>query len=306
VKSTIHELLGNPFFVGRNRWMGHEYEGKQDPIISEDLFSRVQAMMHGKTTPKYSKHNPLFKAIIRCGECEGVITWQTQKGHWYGRCNGYRGCTKRPFVRQEELEQQLVAVFDSLASPSPAIIDWVKDALREKHQSEMGLHHATSKQLQDRHAYLRRRIDIMYDDRVDGRISPEKYDQKVKEAEDEQKSITSKLGNLDEGYMAQLERGISLLEISQHAAEIYASKPDSERRALLRDIFSNLSLNGQTLGYEYSPLVAAIAVRAEKQKTLNKKFEQADLSPIKRKEALTRASRSLWLRRSGSNRRPIR
>lgn len=59
---------------------------------------------------------------------------------------------------------------------------------------------------------------------------------------------------------------------------------------------SNLTLNGQTLSYEYSPLAAAIASKAEKQIELNIKFEPSKNSPINRKEALTGASRSLWLR----------
>lgn len=304
-KSGIHTLLGNPFYIGKNRWMGKLYDGKQEPVLSQELFERVQARLRGKTAPKYSKHNPLFKGIINCIQCGGVITWQQQKGHWYGRCNGYRGCPQGSFVRQEDLEKQLTSVFDQLASPSPAIVDWVKDALREKHQTDIDVHKLTAKQLRERHDYLRRRIDIMYDDRVDGRLSPQKYDLKVKEAEAEQSELIAKLGGLDGDYMAKLEHGINVLELSQHAADIYLSKEDPDRRALLRDIFSNLSLNGQTLGYTYSPLAAAIADKSEKQRQLNKKFEQAEKGPTKRKEALIGASRTLWLRRPDSNRRPI-
>lgn len=300
-KSAIHTMLRNPFYIGKNLWEGQVYDGKQEPIISKQLFDRVQAKLTSQTTPKYNKHNPLFKAMIRCVKCEGVITWQLQKGHWYGRCNGYRGCVNKYFVRQEVLEEQLMAAFEPLISPSPAIIAWAKDAIRERHANDMDAHNAHIRRLRTRYDDLQRRMDIMYDDRVDGRLTTERYDAKVAEAETERKQIKETLAEIDTNYTASLEYGLNILELSQHAAEIYQQKDDPERRGILRDLFLNLSLEGRSLGYSYTKLAAAIADKVEKEKAVIEKFEQQENPSTKGKEAVLAASRSIWLRRQDSN-----
>ncbi|MFH1656937.1 MAG: recombinase family protein, partial [bacterium] len=41
-KSRLHELLSDPFYYGKIRWKGQIYDGKQEPIISKELFDMVQ------------------------------------------------------------------------------------------------------------------------------------------------------------------------------------------------------------------------------------------------------------------------
>lgn len=273
VKSQIHRLLSNPFYIGKMTWKGRIYDGKHEPLINMALFETVQQRLTRKTPPKYNKHNPLFKGMMRCAECGGTVTWERQKGHWYGHCNRFKPCSQRSYVRQETIEEELLTEFGRLTSPSQDVIAWVKDTLRAKYDADVEARVALKQQLQDRHSQLTRRIEIMYEDRLDGRISAHMYDQKHKEAANEQQFITKKLEELESDYLAILERGINILDLSQHAAEIYKSKGDDERRALLRDLFSNLALNGKSLEVERTPLVAAIAKKVEKEKELIKNFE---------------------------------
>ena len=41
-KSSIHRILSEPFYCGRLIWKNEEYEGKHEPIISEEIFDEVQ------------------------------------------------------------------------------------------------------------------------------------------------------------------------------------------------------------------------------------------------------------------------
>ncbi|PIS22445.1 recombinase family protein, partial [candidate division WWE3 bacterium CG08_land_8_20_14_0_20_41_10] len=60
-KSRLGELLSDPFYYGGIRWNNEIYQGKQEPLISKELFDRVQDILRRKTTPKYKKHFPLFR-----------------------------------------------------------------------------------------------------------------------------------------------------------------------------------------------------------------------------------------------------
>lgn len=297
VKSQLHRLLGNPFYIGRMTWKGRLYDGKHEPLISAELFGRVQQRMKRKTTPKYNKHNPVFKGMMRCFECGGTITWEIQREHWYGHCNHYKPCSQKAYIRQEAVEEQLLKEFSELVSPSPDVIAWVKVTLRTKYEADMEARTALKKQLKDRHQQLGRRMDVLYEDRLDDRISVHQYDKMQKEASNEQKMIAKKLEDFEEDYLAILEKGIDILDLSQKAAAIYESKNDTDRRAILRDLFLNIRLNGNLIEVEYTPLVAAIAEKVRKEKELRNTFEQTINSKITEEDFVKGTLSPLWLAR---------
>ena len=81
-KSHVGRILANPFYIGINRFDGHDYDGAQIPLISKTLFERVQAKMNGKSGPIRKIHNPVFKNLVYCDDCDRLITWQLQKGRY--------------------------------------------------------------------------------------------------------------------------------------------------------------------------------------------------------------------------------
>ena len=96
-----------------------------DIIIDEDLFENVQVKMNRKQPPKYRKHDPDLRSIIRCSDCGGIITWEFQKDVWYGHCNRYKGCPKKEYAKQDGVDQQIFEHFEKLLCPSPEIAEWI-------------------------------------------------------------------------------------------------------------------------------------------------------------------------------------
>jgi site-specific DNA recombinase len=304
VLSHLNSLLKNVFYIGKIPWNGQVYPGAHEPLISEELFDAVQRKISGGKPPVYSKHNSLFRGMLECEECQGRITWERQKGRWYGRCNGYHGCSKKQYAREDEIEHQLMEVFSNIPSPSPAIMEWVRSELKNRHSTDMEAHYASMHQLKRRHEDITRRIDLAYDDRLDGRLSAEKYDAKVLEFTTEQEAISKKLQGYDEAYVAQLEYNLDIVALTQRAAEIYQAKTEPEqRRQLLVEIFSNLTLNGKILTYEYTEAAVSAFKLAKEVKDLENKFEPSEKGSPKQEEALSVSIRPIWQGWPGSNRR---
>ena len=305
VKSQLHRLLSDPFYIGKMMWKGRMYDGKHEPLIGAELFERVQQRMKRKKTPKYARHSPLFKGLMHCAGCQGTVAWETQREHWYGHCNHFKPCDQRAYVRQEQIETQLLGEFTELVSPSPDVIAWVKETLRAKYEADMEARTSLKKQLKDRHQQLGRRMEIMYEDRLDGRLSVHQYDKMCSEASNEQKLIAKKLDDFEDDYLSILERGINILDLSQKATAIYQSKGDDDRRALLRGLFSNINLNGKLIEVEHTPLVAAIAKKVKKEKELRNTFEQGGNSKLTEEEFVIGTVSPLWLGRRDSNPRML-
>src|SRR3989344_3723295 len=134
--SRIHLLLSEPFYYGKIRWNNELYQGKQEALIDKDVFDKVQTILKRKTkNPHWTKHNSLFKAKIHCEHCSGLVTWELQKGHWYGHCNNhgtYRKCPKKTYIREEKVEEQLIGFFETIAPKNNEVLEVIEEIVRQE------------------------------------------------------------------------------------------------------------------------------------------------------------------------------
>lgn len=283
-KSRIAELLSDPFYYGMNRWNDQITKGEHEPLITKELFDRVQQIMKRGEAPRYRKHFPLFKALVRCAGCQGSVTWETQRGHWYGHCNGYRNCTKRRFIRQEIVEEQLLPSFDKITIRSGLLVEWIKKALKESHGEEIEYRKQTLGEIERRIKLLETKQHVLYNDRLEGRITPEFYDQEAKEIPQEKEALLNTLQRHENAQGKYFELGVNILDLAHRAKEIYLNekRTTEQRRTLLNLIFSNLQLNEDKLSVSYTP---AFRMLADYAPAWNEKFEQAKMGLNKAKSA---------------------
>jgi DNA invertase Pin-like site-specific DNA recombinase len=288
-------VLKNPFYIGINRWCGVDYPGNQDPLISEDLYKDLQAKMHRNKPPKYRKHDPDLRSIILCTECKGTITWEFQKGVWYGHCNRFKGCPKKEYAKQEVVEEQLFEHFDKLLCPSPKIAEWIIESLKAKHQNDIYDYSASVDTLRHEQDRKKRQLDLLYEDRLSERITPERYDELSKKIMEEQRQIEIAVSGMAEKSHKQLITGIQVLEKSQKAAQIYTLMSPEEKRKLLCTLFTSLHLDGTRLHVEYNPYSLAISKRAARHHKIVKNFRTNENTPNNGGESsLTEALRTVW------------
>ena len=62
-RSYLETMLKNLFYIGRFQWQGIEYKGTHEPLVSLELFQRVQDTFAGRNKPKYRKHNFALRRI---------------------------------------------------------------------------------------------------------------------------------------------------------------------------------------------------------------------------------------------------
>lgn len=300
-KSTVYYLLTDKFYVGIMNWNGKEYAGSYEKLIDEDLFRRVQTKLGSGTTPKVEKHLTLMKGKAFCESCGATVSWYMQKGHWYGECKSQKPCTARGCARQDQIELELAEYFNQLIAPSPAIIAWVKKELRQSSAREAEQHDAAVNQLTNHFRRLDNQIQVLYEDRLDSRISVEVYDEKVKAKTSERDETAKQLEKLATQNNDYIENGIDILELTQSAATIFRDKPVEKQRILLGDIFSNITLNGKHMNVVWRREAELVREAVKQTKLLGQILEP---SSDPRNMGLSDTCRSIWLRGLDSNQRP--
>jgi DNA invertase Pin-like site-specific DNA recombinase len=91
-RSSIGVILKNPVYIGDFVWKGVYYKGKHEPLVSIDLFRRVQSIIEDKSRPlKRQAARFAFRGVVKCGTCGCAITAEIKKDRYvYYRCTHAR------------------------------------------------------------------------------------------------------------------------------------------------------------------------------------------------------------------------
>jgi len=256
VKSRIHYLLTEPFYIGKNRWNDELYDGKQETFIDRETFNRVQKILTSKSTPTYSKHNFLFKGLIKCKECTGLITWEIQKGIIYGHCNHYRNCSQKTWVKEDEVEEQILKVFVGLQIKNKRMMEWIRKALLDSHKDEIEYRTSAMEELNKRQERLKQQLDRLYDDKVSGEVKEDFYKRKFRQYSHELEYVTESITNHNQKGIKYFELGMKIYDFSQRAKNVYIEKKEKglleEQKKSIRFVFDSLTLNEGELNYTYT------------------------------------------------------
>jgi len=306
--SRVHQLLGDPFYFGMNRWDGRLTKGEHEPLITKELYDRCQEIMHTNGTPRYFKHNPLFKNVFRCNECKGRITWEIQRGHWYGHCNHYKNCQQREFVRQEVLDTQLIETMNSLNPKGEqaveSMLSWVQEALKENHSEEIEFRNKSTAELNRRYEVATQRLDKIYDNKIDEKISEDFYKKKFEQYKIEQEQILDNLNKHKDANLKYFEMGVTVLQVAKQAWKIYINRNKVEmvddKKLLLSLISSNTTLNGKkvevSLHKAFKIIFDRVGELMGEKIDQNKIFEHLNKPVNKEKSRAFGSAHPIWLR----------
>jgi site-specific DNA recombinase len=234
--ATLHKILRKRIYTGDFDYAGVTYHGSHEPLVSHEVWEQVQEILNGRKANGLRKPKPAFvySGLLRCGHCGCSLVAEVKKGKYmYYHCTGYRGKCDEPYTREEVLDQRFSSALRELVVPATAL-DWLKNELLKSDQTER----AARAQVQRRHqaelAELHRRLNVLYEDRLDARIDVETYDAKAARIERQQDILRQKTRDAAVAAGAPAEEAVNFLVGISEAAASYADLEPANRRDLLR------------------------------------------------------------------------
>jgi DNA invertase Pin-like site-specific DNA recombinase/DNA-binding transcriptional ArsR family regulator len=302
-KSRLEDILRDPFYSGSMKWNDVVYgNGLHKPLISKELFDKVQFVLTRKKAPHYKRHSFQFSKMIECGICKGTVSAEIQKGIIYYSCkhNGKIACSQKGMTKEGEIESALMHTFRIFESVTEKEADEIREKIKTDHQLEIEYKENTLKSLNLRYSSLQRQLDILYDDRLSEKISQTRWEEKQKTINTEQVEILNQITKLKDEETKYFELYINILDLARRAREIYEKRSPEERRLLLTHIFSNLVLKDKkaTVFLKKSPEV--LAKRVQQSIDTQNKFELIKTRNRKAKTTF-QPKTNILLRRQGSN-----
>ena len=245
--SGVHNMLSCPYYTGIITYRGKHYPGRHEPIISQDLFDRVQAVLkaHNHSGERDRKHLHYLKGTIRCGTCGGRLVYSQNKGNGgtyeyfvcprnqHGECpqsyqpvdlveaaiaNHYRGVTITE-VEREEIRQAITKDLSQRAATAQQEIDRCQGVLDEIKEQE------------------RKLLNMHYEDR----ISSDLFDDEQTRLRRRRQDAETLIGRLNLGHQDIIDTLDLALEIlSKDLHDLYQRADNTVRRLLNQAIFKAL------------------------------------------------------------------
>lgn len=122
--SMAYRILREPFYYGSfeyPRGSGNWYEGSHEPLITKELFDKVQKMLKIVSKGKWGRKQFYFKHLLRCGGC-GSAVCGVEHINRHGKLYTYYRCTKsaknfrckEKYIRENKLIEKIAEIIDQI------------------------------------------------------------------------------------------------------------------------------------------------------------------------------------------------
>jgi len=183
----------------------------------------VQEILDGRHAKKHRKvtHDFAFSGLVGCGYCGCSLVGEIKKKRYvYYHCTGYRGKCAEPYTREEILEGQFAEGLRELVIPSP-ILQWLQEELVASDMSERAGREQTLRRDQAELDRIQSRLDVLYDDRLDGRIDAGTYDKKAGEIRQQKDRLHRRLAEAQPALLPPLSQAIDLMALTAKTADLF-------------------------------------------------------------------------------------
>lgn len=185
------KIIDNP----KEQWI--TVEDTHKAIIDKETFKKVQLMLEAKDTSKFTRHEYLFKGLLKCKHCGRnlQIVLKGRSMYPYINCIGHERRGKHPIcINYYKFEKSILEVIRNICRmylDENLFIDAYK-RYKNNYISMVEEYKKRLNEVQDKIQNINTSVDKMYIDKLNGIISTEDYMRFYNRFSNEKKELTDK------------------------------------------------------------------------------------------------------------------
>ena len=265
-KQTIRGILSNRFYVGEMYSGGQYYPHCYPRLTDSYTFERCQEILEGKANHKVQKHEYVFKGLVRCKNCGGVVSTDInvhsakKKGGekivykylFCPQCGGYRTREENGVEKVKEALKTLKNMPKSVVEKLVACLD---EEIYKDHKMEIEAKKALDRQIAGFAEKESRLIDLF----TGGSITQDLYTKKLTEYRQDKKKLEERLtdySHLTKQGLITLKYLAGLLLMSD---QIWNFLNNDKKQQVLKLLCSEILLNGKNVDISIRKPILALA-----------------------------------------------
>ena len=265
-KQTIRGILSNRFYVGEMYSGGQYYPHCYPRLTDSYTFERCQEILEGKANHKVQKHEYVFKGLVRCKNCGGVVSTDInvhsakKKGGekivykylFCPQCGGYRTREENGVEKVKEALKTLKNMPKNVVEKLVACLD---EEIYKDHKMEIEAKKALDRQIAGFAEKESRLIDLF----TGGSITQDLYTKKLTEYRQDKKKLEERL--TDYSYLTKqglitLKYLAGLLLMSD---QIWNFLNNDKKQQVLKLLCSEILLDGKNVDISIRKPILALA-----------------------------------------------
>ncbi len=256
-RSQIARILRDPYYIGMVVYCGEVYPGKHEPLITPELFERVQQTLDTRIqhTHRDIVHNHFLRGRLLCGRCHQqgrrnqLIYSQATNSH--GTTYEYYLCIGRQDHTCDLPHLQVADVEEAIMQEVASLKLTTDEATQLRTQVEASLHQHLTLQEQTRNQLIKElkklntQEDRLVDLLTDGTLPTNKLRKRLNNIRIKQTTIQQKLERTSASIQQQTDTVLTYIDLLEHPAEFYSvTTPDSKRK-LLSAFYTNIWIDDE-------------------------------------------------------------
>ncbi|MDO8240722.1 MAG: recombinase family protein [Candidatus Moranbacteria bacterium] len=247
--SIIGRMLNNPIYYGWFEWKGQLCPGKHAPIISKDIFDKVDEIMFPQRVMKRKdKRKFTFRGLLRCGECGLKITAEVRKGHTYYRCTKSRGtnkCSQR-YVREEALDEEINRKLSEL-NFDPEVTELAILALKDQNRNQLQQQIEIQRKNEELLRKNRESQDILVNRFLDNLVPEDIYNRRLTGLRNDEARLDEIIQNTKDNTRNAFDKIETIVRFSQLANEIFTNGTPVAKKEVAGIISSDITLKDRKI-----------------------------------------------------------
>jgi len=249
----IGRMLQDRYYLGYVEWGGVEHRGRHEPLISQDLFDRVQRVLYGdrRAGKRERTHDHYLRGVIWCGRCQSrlmIMTGRSKTGvqyHYYV-CRGRQERTcDLPYLKIEEVERKVLAHYATVRLPDDfrdRAAHVMSQAATERSTTHTTLRGQLKRQLTEIEAKEDHYLDLV----GDPAWPKEKLNQRIIALREDRVRIETQLVSGPNEVQSGLDVFLSTLNLLDNPQALYAEASVPVKKVINKAIFTKLYLDVDT------------------------------------------------------------
>jgi DNA invertase Pin-like site-specific DNA recombinase len=241
--STLHKILRNPIYMGEFDFGGVRYQGIHEPLVTVEVWNRVQEILDRRGAKKHRRTTREFpySGLVQCGHCGCSMVAEIKKGRYvYYHCTGYRGKCGEPYTPEAVLRCQFAAGLETLVIP-PAMLRWLETELVDTDEAKRAALSQTVRRYQSELMRCQGRLNLLYEDRLDGRIDLETYDRKAEENREQEAQLRLKIDEVQAAAARDAADRVDLAMLVKEVGNLFRNQSEAEERKMLHVLLQEAS-----------------------------------------------------------------
>jgi site-specific DNA recombinase len=248
--SMIENILKNPFYYGVMSYKGKEYPHRYQTLISKQTFTEAQRVTesrnNGGVRPRSDvKRVFTFNGIMTCKRCGCSMSSYEKKGFIYMHCSKAKYNCGQTHGKEAESEVEIKKMIEAMTIDNQTL-DQILQDLADEHNNEQVYYKTVAENTKREISRLKGRLEALYEDRLDGRISLEDYDKMAQKNKEESENLERKLVQVTTEDKSFTVDAAYLLKLSRNAGKLFESSKAPLKNRLLKIVLSNLEFDDKS------------------------------------------------------------